>query len=100
MPTYRRPDLRPRVRQSAWLARALDRGGSPTGFQSPEEAARDPQVTANEIVVPLEGVDELDATISSPITVRASPKVRPGAAPASASTTTRSSPGSASAAPT
>lgn len=49
--------------------------------QTPQEAASDPQLKANDIVVPLEGVDDLDATISSPITVLASPKVPARGAP-------------------
>jgi crotonobetainyl-CoA:carnitine CoA-transferase CaiB-like acyl-CoA transferase len=39
-------------------------------IQTPEETAKDPQLRANDIVVPLEGDDELTETISSPINVR------------------------------
>src|SRR5215469_5624868 len=49
--------------------------------QTPQEAASDPQLKDNDIVVPLQGVDDLDATISSPITVLASPKVPARGAP-------------------
>ncbi|GAA4064996.1 MULTISPECIES: CaiB/BaiF CoA transferase family protein [Actinomadura] len=49
--------------------------------QTPQEAAADPQLEANDIVVPLEGVERLDSTISSPITVHASPKTPPRRAP-------------------
>jgi formyl-CoA transferase len=55
---------------------ALDQARITYGVvQTPEEAAHDPQLKANDIVVPLEGVDGLDSVISSPITVLASPKV-------------------------
>jgi crotonobetainyl-CoA:carnitine CoA-transferase CaiB-like acyl-CoA transferase len=43
-------------------------------IQSPDEAARDPQLRPNDIVVPLEGDDALQEIISSPITVRGVPK--------------------------
>lgn len=55
---------------------ALDQARITYGIvQTPQEAAGDPQLRANNIVVPLEGAGELDSTISSPITVLASPKV-------------------------
>jgi crotonobetainyl-CoA:carnitine CoA-transferase CaiB-like acyl-CoA transferase len=61
----------------------LDRARITYGtIQTPEEAAGDPQLRANDIVVPIEGVAELDSTISSPITVLASPKVPARRAPA------------------
>lgn len=61
---------------------ALDRTRITYGvIQTPQEAAGDPQLRANDIVVPLEGVDGLDSTISSPITVLASPKVPARRAP-------------------
>lgn len=61
---------------------ALDQARITYGvIQTPEEAARDPQLKANDIVVPLEGVDGLDSVISSPITVLASPKVTARRAP-------------------
>jgi len=66
----------------AHWTQALDQERITYGIiQTPEEAARDPQLTANGIVVPLEGVDELDSAISSPITVLASPKVPARRAP-------------------
>jgi formyl-CoA transferase len=49
--------------------------------QTPQEAAGDPQLQANDIVVPLEGVDKLDAIISSPISILASPKMPARRAP-------------------
>jgi formyl-CoA transferase len=39
-------------------------------IQTPEEAADDPQLRANDIVVPLEGVAGMEETVSSPILVR------------------------------
>jgi crotonobetainyl-CoA:carnitine CoA-transferase CaiB-like acyl-CoA transferase len=49
--------------------------------QTPEEAAHDPQLRANDIVVPLDGAGELEFTVSSPITVRGSSKVPAARAP-------------------
>ena len=61
---------------------ALDQARITYGIvQTPQEAATDPQLKANDIVVPLAGVDDLDATISSPVTVQASPKVPARAGP-------------------
>ncbi len=50
-------------------------------IQTPEEAANDPQLRANDIVVPLDGDDEMQEIISGPITVRGVPKVRAARAP-------------------
>ncbi|MEU1597879.1 CoA transferase [Streptomyces sp. NPDC005708] len=50
-------------------------------IQTPEKAAQDPQLRANDIVVPLEGVSELEETISSPINLRGVPKVPAKRAP-------------------
>ncbi|MGW4610288.1 CaiB/BaiF CoA transferase family protein [Streptomyces sp. NPDC004532] len=50
-------------------------------IQTPEEAAQDPQLRANDIVVPLEGVSELDYTVNSPVNVRGIPKVTAKRAP-------------------
>jgi crotonobetainyl-CoA:carnitine CoA-transferase CaiB-like acyl-CoA transferase len=62
--------------------RALDRERITYAvIQTPDEAAADPQLRPNDIVVPLEGVAGLDSTISSPITVLASPKVPARRAP-------------------
>ncbi|MED7828069.1 CaiB/BaiF CoA transferase family protein, partial [Streptomyces chiangmaiensis] len=61
---------------------ALDRERVTYGLiQTPEEAAQDPQLRANDIVVPLEGVSELDYTINSPVNVRGIPKVPAKRAP-------------------
>jgi len=50
-------------------------------IQTPEEAAKDPQLRANDIVVPLEGVSGLEYTINSPITLRGMSKVPAKRAP-------------------
>lgn len=50
-------------------------------IQTPEETARDPQLRANDIVVPLEGVDGLEYTVGSPVTLRNVPKVPARRAP-------------------
>ncbi|MEU6651472.1 CoA transferase [Streptomyces sp. NPDC046900] len=50
-------------------------------IQTPEKAAQDPQLRANDIVVPLEGVSELEETVSSPINLRGVPKVPAKRAP-------------------
>jgi len=50
-------------------------------IQTPEEAAKDPQLRANDIVVPLEGVSGLEYTVNSPITLRGVSKVPAKRAP-------------------
>ena len=50
-------------------------------IQTPEEAADDPQLRANDIVVPLHGDDKMKEIISSPINVRGLPKARATRAP-------------------
>lgn len=50
-------------------------------IQTPEETAKDPQLRANDIVVPLEGVSGLEYTINSPITLRGVSKVPTKRAP-------------------
>ncbi|MFD1270910.1 CoA transferase [Streptomyces kaempferi] len=50
-------------------------------IQTPEETAQDPQLRANDIVVPLEGVEGLTETISSPVNLRGVPKVPAKRAP-------------------
>ena len=50
-------------------------------IQTPEEAARDPQLRAADIVVPLEGVSDLEYTVNSPFTVRGVSKVPARRAP-------------------
>jgi crotonobetainyl-CoA:carnitine CoA-transferase CaiB-like acyl-CoA transferase len=61
---------------------ALDRARIPYGvIQTPEEAAKDPQLRANDIVVPLEGAADLEYTINDPIDLRGIPKVPATRAP-------------------
>ncbi|MFF3147724.1 CoA transferase, partial [Streptomyces sp. NPDC057927] len=50
-------------------------------IQTPEETARDPQLRANDIVVPLEGVSGLEYTINSPVNLRGVAKVPAKRAP-------------------
>ncbi|MFF3001132.1 CoA transferase, partial [Streptomyces sp. NPDC057950] len=50
-------------------------------IQTPEETAQDPQLRANDIVVPLEGVEGLTETISSPVNLRGVPKTPAKRAP-------------------
>ncbi len=50
-------------------------------IQTPEEAAQDVQLRANDIVVPLEGVSDLKETVSSPINLRGVSKVAAKRAP-------------------
>ncbi|QIY65524.2 CaiB/BaiF CoA transferase family protein [Streptomyces sp. RPA4-2] len=50
-------------------------------IQTPEEAAQDPQLRENDVVVPLEGVSGLDYTVSSPVNLRGVPKVPARRAP-------------------
>ncbi|MGW1005843.1 CaiB/BaiF CoA transferase family protein [Streptomyces sp. NPDC002520] len=50
-------------------------------IQTPEETAQDPQLRANDIVVPIEGVTGLEYTVNSPLTLRGVPKVPAKRAP-------------------
>jgi formyl-CoA transferase len=50
-------------------------------IQTPDEAAADPQLRANNIVVPLDGVPGLPEIVSNPITVRGVPKAPARRAP-------------------
>ncbi|MFJ2395666.1 MULTISPECIES: CaiB/BaiF CoA transferase family protein [unclassified Streptomyces] len=50
-------------------------------IQTPEEAAQDPQLRENDVVVPLAGVSGLDYTVSSPVNLRGVPKVPARRAP-------------------
>jgi crotonobetainyl-CoA:carnitine CoA-transferase CaiB-like acyl-CoA transferase len=50
-------------------------------IQTPQEAAEDPQLRANDIVVPLEGDDKVKEIISSPINLRGVAKVSARRAP-------------------
>jgi crotonobetainyl-CoA:carnitine CoA-transferase CaiB-like acyl-CoA transferase len=49
--------------------------------QTPEQVAEDPQLRANDIVVPIEGADDLELTVSSPIKVHGRAKVPATRAP-------------------
>ena len=49
----------------------LDEARIPFGvIQTPEEAAEDPQLRANDIVVPIEGAQDLEYTVNNPLTLR------------------------------
>ena len=50
-------------------------------IQTPEEAADDPQLRANDIVVPIEGAKDLDYTVNNPITLRGLARVPARRAP-------------------
>ena len=50
-------------------------------IQTPEETAKDPQLRANDIVVPLKGVSGLEYTVNSPINLRGMVKVPATRAP-------------------
>ena len=50
-------------------------------IQTPDEAARDPQLRAADIVVPIEGVSDLEYTINNPVIVRGVQKVPARRAP-------------------
>ena len=50
-------------------------------IQTPEEAAEDPQLRANDIVVPIEGARDLDYTVNNPITLRGLARVPSRRAP-------------------
>ena len=71
-----------RSQSLAHWRRVLDRAHITYGvIQTPEEVAADPQLRANDMVVPLDGVSELAETVSSPITVRGLAKTRATRAP-------------------
>src|SRR6202035_264119 len=50
-------------------------------IQTPEEAAVDPQLRANDIVVPIEGAKDVDYTVNNPITLRGLARVPSRRAP-------------------
>ena len=71
-----------RSRPFAHWKEVLDRARITYGaVQTPAETAEDPQLPANDIVVPLEGDEDLRRTISSPITLRGTAKVQAQHAP-------------------
>jgi crotonobetainyl-CoA:carnitine CoA-transferase CaiB-like acyl-CoA transferase len=64
-----------RSRPFAYWKEALDKARITYGvIQTPQEAAGDPQLRANEIVVPLHGDDDVELTVSSPINLRGTAK--------------------------
>jgi formyl-CoA transferase len=67
----------------AYWKNLLDAERLPYGVvQIPEEIVRDPQFLANEIIVPIaDGSAKPRYTVSSPVTVKESPKVAPRVAP-------------------
>jgi crotonobetainyl-CoA:carnitine CoA-transferase CaiB-like acyl-CoA transferase len=66
----------------AYWKEVLDRARITYGvIQPPEETAEDPQLRANDIVVPLQGDEDVPLTISSPINVRGIAKVPATRAP-------------------
>jgi formyl-CoA transferase len=71
-----------RSQSLAHWKRVLDRAHITYGvIQTPEEVAADPQLRANDMVVPVDGVSELAEIVSSPLTVRGVPKTRAARAP-------------------
>jgi formyl-CoA transferase len=60
----------------------LDEARIPYGVvQTPEEAAEDPQLRANDIVVPIDGAADVDYTVNNPITLRGLARVPARRAP-------------------
>lgn len=60
----------------------LDEARIPFGvIHTPEEAAEDPQLRANDIVVPIEGAADLEYTVNNPLTLRGLARVPARRAP-------------------
>jgi formyl-CoA transferase len=71
-----------RAQPLAHWKEVLDEARIPFGFiQTPEEAAEDPQLRANDIVVPIEGAADLDYTVNNPLTLRGLARVPARRAP-------------------
>ena len=71
-----------RSRPFAHWKEVLDRARVTCGvIQTPQQVVEDPQLRANDIAVPLEGDDEVELTISSPINLRGLPKAPAKRAP-------------------
>jgi crotonobetainyl-CoA:carnitine CoA-transferase CaiB-like acyl-CoA transferase len=71
-----------RAQPSAHWTEVLDQARIIYGVvQTPEEAAEDPQLRANDIVVPIEGATDLDYTVNNPITLRGLARVPARRAP-------------------
>jgi crotonobetainyl-CoA:carnitine CoA-transferase CaiB-like acyl-CoA transferase len=66
----------------AYWQTALDREGVVYGaIQTPAQVVNDPQLFVNDIAVPIEGVNDLEYTINSPVNVRGASKVSARRAP-------------------
>jgi crotonobetainyl-CoA:carnitine CoA-transferase CaiB-like acyl-CoA transferase len=62
--------------------KVLDEARIPYGvINTPEEAAEDPQLRANDIVVPIEGAQDLEYTVNNPLTLRGLARVPARRAP-------------------
>ena len=71
-----------RAQPLAHWKEVLDKARIPYGIiQTPEEAAEDPQLRANNIVVPIEGAADLDYTVNNPLTLRGMARVPARRAP-------------------
>ena len=71
-----------RAQPLAHWKKVLDQARIPYGvIQTAEEAAEDPQLRAADIVVPIEGADDLDYTVNNPITLRGLARVPSRRAP-------------------
>jgi crotonobetainyl-CoA:carnitine CoA-transferase CaiB-like acyl-CoA transferase len=71
-----------RARPLAHWKEVLDEARITYGvIQTPEEAAEDPQLRANDIVVPIEGATDVDYTVNNPITLRGLARVPARRAP-------------------
>ena len=71
-----------RARPLAHWKEVLDQARITYGvIQTPEEAAEDPQLRANDIVVPIEGAADLEYTVNNPITLRGLARVPARRAP-------------------
>jgi crotonobetainyl-CoA:carnitine CoA-transferase CaiB-like acyl-CoA transferase len=67
----------------AYWTKALDAARLPYGVvQIPDEIVKDPQLLANDIIVPIaDGSATAHYTVNSPVTIREAPKVAPRVAP-------------------
>jgi crotonobetainyl-CoA:carnitine CoA-transferase CaiB-like acyl-CoA transferase len=71
-----------RAQPLAHWKQVLDAARIPYGvIQTPEEAAEDPQLRANDIVVPIEGATDVEYTVNNPITLRGLARVPSRRAP-------------------
>jgi crotonobetainyl-CoA:carnitine CoA-transferase CaiB-like acyl-CoA transferase len=71
-----------RAQPLAHWKEVLDEARIPYGvIQTPEEAAEDPQLRANDIVVPIDGATDVEYTVNNPITLRGLARVPSRRAP-------------------